>query len=261
MRVENKGSILLLALLIMTSVMVASVGMSSLILGSLQQTRLLDNAAIAYYAAESGVEDALFTARRLDAKLDAQSSAMLGNGATWSRSVSTKETVLHVGTLPQDAVAEVALYDPDDVDAVLDISFVKVTWDDACTGASILRSTLIGWDATGWTPNAVMNQFVHSPDGALIAIPTSRLHRLRLIAKNCDLQNVVVTALKDTVGVLTAVDIPGRLKIVATGTYANVNQTLTATIPRRTPLSGLFDFVLFSECSLVKGSIGSCPTP
>src|SRR5688572_19684164 len=60
----ERGTVLLMALIVMTGVVISSVGMGSLILSSLQRTRVIDNAGVAYYAAESGVEEALFLARR-----------------------------------------------------------------------------------------------------------------------------------------------------------------------------------------------------
>ena len=40
---------------------------------------------------------------------------------------------------------------------------------------------------------------------------------------------------------------------------AGVEQKLLVTLPRQTPLSGVYDFVVFSECSIVKGGSISCP--
>jgi hypothetical protein len=47
--------------------------------------------------------------------------------------------------------------------------------------------------------------------------------------------------------------------IDVTGTYSSTKQRLIVSIPRQEPLSGLYDFAVFSECSLVKGSPISCP--
>jgi len=258
---DQKGSVLLLALMIMSSVVIASVGMSSLILASLQQSRVLDNAAIAYYAAESGIEDALFSARRDEELPTVESGIALSNDAAWDRTVEDKEWIIYPGTIVQDAVTEIALYDPDAPTDDTGIANVRVEWSDDCGGFSVLQATLVGWQSGGaiaWDANASTRLFtLDAGGGADVTMPVSgRLYRLRLAAKKCALQNVSVDATNASGG---AVQIPGRIKVDSTGTYSNARQTITATLPRRAPLSGLFDFVIFSECSLVKGGTGSCP--
>lgn len=44
------------------------------------------------------------------------------------------------------------------------------------------------------------------------------------------------------------------------GSYVGTRQRITVTLPQELPASGLFDHVVFSECSLVKGGPATCPS-
>lgn len=267
----ERGTVLLMALVVMSGVVISSVGLGSLILSSLQQTRAIDSASVAYYAAESGVEDALFTARHRDAAghladgqavLPANVSApkTLTNNATWTRAVSGRESVIYAGTVPQDSFIEVALYDPDAQTTSQDIGRVQIDWSDSCGGCSVLQSSLVGWQSGGpviWDPNAATALYTWNLSGASITLADpNRLYRLRLEAKKAAMENVQIRAYNGAGGATT---LPGRVRVDAVGSFGNVKQKLTATLPRRVPLAGIFDFVVFSECSLVKGGAISCP--
>lgn len=243
----------------MATVVIASTGLSSLILSSLQQTRALDGAATAYYAAESGIEDALFTARRTNVFPPSVPAAQtLANGATWTRTVQGGQPVMYVDAIPQDSLVEAALYDPDAPTTATDIDHVQITWTDQCSGCSVLKATLVGWLAGGpivWDPNATTYQFTGGT-ASLSVGGVGKLYRLRLVASGAAIDSVQIRAYN---AANAPVNIPGQVNVTATGDYGGVRQTLIATFPRETPLSGVFDFVLFSECSLVKGGTSLCP--
>ncbi|MEY4744819.1 MAG: hypothetical protein RL272_764 [Candidatus Parcubacteria bacterium] len=260
------GTVLLMALIVMSGVVIASMGLGSLILSSLQQTRAVDSAAVAYYAAESGIEEALFNCADCSWRRSGSLPPAVGtprtltNNAAWKRTVSSRESVIYAGTVPQDGILELALYDPDAPTASQDIGRVQVDWTDACGGCSVLQASLVGWVSGGpvvWDPNATTALYTWNVSGA--SIPTadpSRLYRLRLGAKKAAMQNVQVRAYD---GGGAATTLPGRIRIDAEGSFGNVKQKLTASLPRKVPLAGIFDFVVFSECSLVKGGAISCP--
>lgn len=255
---DERGTVLLFALMIMSSVIITSGSVAAVIIGSLQQSRAIDNSIVAYYAAESGVEEALFKVRRDGVMPDAVVSPQaMGNGASWTRTVAPSEPVVYAGTLAQDALVEIALYDPDQPTTETPVASVSVSWTDDCGGCSVLEAAMVGWQSGGpiiWDPNAAT--YLFSGGSASLSAMTGRLYRLRLLARGSDLMNVQIRAY-DSSG--QAVEVPGRVKVVATGIYVNVRQSLTITMPRETPLSGLYDFVVFSECSLVKGGTITCP--
>jgi Tfp pilus assembly protein PilX len=258
----ERGTVLLMALIIMSGVVISSMGVGSLIVSSLQQSRSLDNGISAFYAAESGVEDGLYAVRHQDALPSVVTTPRtLGNNATWTRAVTNSESVVYAGTISQDSSYEISLYNPDASTTPSNIDHLQITWTDSCSGCTVAQTSLVGWKSGGpvlWDPNAAVNLYTWSGSGVTVSIPDlTKLYRFRIAAKNASMQNVQIRAF-DGSGVPTTV--PGRVRIDAIGTFNQNSQKLTATLPRGVPLSGIFDFVVFSECSLVKGtSAGSCP--
>lgn len=234
--------------------------MGALILNSLQQTRIVDNSLVAYYAAESAIEEGLFRFRRDgDPPGAVTTPQVLDNGAEWTRQIETAEPVIYM-TIPKDSLAEVALYDPDEPIETTTIKSVKVWWNDDCGGCSVLHTTLVGW-----LPQAISEfesttyRYTWNPASPTVTIPLGglqQLYRLRLRADGGTMEDVEIRAV-DASG--ADVDLPGRVKIDARGHYVNTQQRLTVTMPRQVPLSSVYDFVVFSECSLVKGGPISCP--
>ena len=275
-RHERSGTVLLLALLILSTVVIMSSGLSSLILSSLQQTRAIDSSIVAYYAAESAAEQALHAIRKgpdlgsdWAATLTTADPQALGNGATWTRLVASSERTIEA-TIAQDAFVEVALYDPDNENQSLTdkIARVEVRWtfDEDCSASVCpgLTAAVLEWSpgTATWTGRtSETRRFLGVADVrtgiALIELadPDS-LHKLRLRAEYGKLKNVEIQAFASDD---TPVPLPGRVRIDAWGRYGDTQQHLTVRLPRRTPLSGLYDFAVFSECSIVKGYPISCP--
>jgi hypothetical protein len=270
--------VLLLALLVLSSVVITSTGLSSLILSSLQQTRAIDSSIVAYYAAESAAEQALYALRRgpdlgegWAATLTSTEPQALGNGATWTRRVSSTERSIDA-TIAQDSFLEVALYDPDDESRSLAerAARVEISWtfDEDCaeTPCPGLTASVLEWipGTPNWSGRAVETQRFLGVAGtktgaASIAFDPDtldRLRKVRLRAEYGKLKNVQIQAFALDGSV---VPLPGRIRIDAWGQYNETQQHLTIRLPRRTPLLGLYDFAIFSECSIVKGYPISCP--
>lgn len=259
---HSRGTVLLMALIVMSSVVISSVGLGSLILSSLQQTRVIDSAIVAYYAAETGAEDALFFSRRSGAlPANVSVATALTNGATWKRAVDDKESVIYAGTILEDSLVEIPLFNPD-TQTTANIAKVDVTWTDSCSGCTVLAASTVGWLPGGvWDPlnpatvGIGVTQYVGGNAQLPIAAP-NKLYRLRLAARKGAIENVQIRAYD---GVNAPVSLPSRVKIDSRGSFGGVEQKLLVTLPRQTPLSGVYDFVVFSECSIVKGGSISCP--
>lgn len=268
MRIQNmtdRGSVLLLALLIMTTVIISSVGLSSLILSSLQQSRVIDNSVTAYYAAESAIEDALYDTANAQDGLPLPDAATLGNGARWTRTVAMAENAVFT-VIPQDDLLEISLYDPLQPITATDLSRVRVWWTDECGGCSAIQASLVGWlpQQLAWDQDSTTQTLragsASSPLVISLADP-NRLYRLRLRALNADLKNVEIRVFSDVNVVDEPRDIPGRVRIDARGLFRDAQQRISVTLPQREPGSGLLDFALYSECSIVKGGPATCPPP
>lgn len=278
-QMPRRGTVILLSLLVLSSVVIAAAGLGSLILSSLQQTRIIDSAIIAYYAAESSVEEALYLLRRGEdvdpASLSTADPQPLGNGATWQRQVGLGESVVRT-EIPRDSFQEFTLFDPDAMfneaaNRGLDIAKIVVDWapEAGCGTVDLpcprLNVTVLQWqrELIAWSENAAKTSvYTSTPEeprsSATIALddPLNRFYKLRLRADDADLRDVAVS-FYDSADQLT--NVPGRVLIQATGDYGGTRQQLTVRLPRKPPLSGIFDFAIFSECSVVKGYPISCP--
>jgi hypothetical protein len=194
----------------------------------------------------------------------------LGNGATWTRRVVSTERTINTN-IAQDAFLEVALYDPDNEAASLTdkIASVEVRWtfEEDCSVTLLcpgLTATVLEWapGTASWSGRtSATRRFLGNPDDqtgtALVELDDpDNLHKLRLRAEYGELKNVEIQAYSSEGA---PVPLPGRVRIDAWGQYGGTQQHLTVRLPRRTPLSGLYDFAVFSECSIVKGYPISCP--
>jgi hypothetical protein len=261
----TSGSVLLFALLIMSSVVIGSIGIGTLIFDLLQQTRITDSSTLAFYAAESGIEQSLFNARRTGKIPDSYGELEANNLANitkwWGSATGTTEIIYT--EINENDFIEVDLYDPDAPAIATNIDHVEVIWSDSCVGCSVLRASVASWlpgAQITWTEDTARFDHPFEFIGGFAELslgPPTKLYKLRLRAKNNTLENVVIRAHDSLENVQS---IPGRLTIDLIGQHLDVRRRLIATLPRSAPLSGIFDFVIFSECSLVKGGRPiSCP--
>ena len=120
---------------------------------------------------------------------------------------------------------------------------------------------MVGWNPgapIAWVPNSQTQTYDFASNPAWISTgPPNKLYKLRLRAMNADLDNVSIQAYD---GANNPVSLPGRIEIDVTGVFGQTRRSLQASMLHGAPLSGIFDFVVFSECSLVKGNRPiSCP--
>ena len=90
---------------------------------------------------------------------------------------------------------------------------------------------------------------------ALTSLDPNHAYRIRLRAVNGTATNVTVQVYRGG----TLVAFPGDITLGAEGTYGRATQKITVTMPKLDVLSGLYSFVVFSECQLLKG-VGGSPT-
>jgi hypothetical protein len=277
----ESGNVLLLALLVMAGIMTAGLAIGSIILNEIKQARNIDFASVAYFAAESGVEQALYKFRREDAVITCPagtcdtngfctlgdnepcigSRGNLSNQSFWTRTVTDKELQIY-GKIKKDESLQVDLFDPEGA-AAAGVESIKIAWTPECVSpaASMIEVAYIAWDpAVGWISDSEQ-RFKYSA----VASPainngfsSVKSYRVRIKALYCDISNLIVTALANNDAVAPEVQIPARVVLNSIGNFSNLRQAIKMTMPRRSPMSGLYDYVLFSECSLVKGEEAAC---
>lgn len=277
---QKQGSVLLLSLLVMSGVLIVGASLGTISVLNLRQARVIDDAVIAFAAAESGAEQTLYQIRRVgatSATLDANpdhddspvsSGVPMGNGARWSRDLESTETTIFT-SIPKDRSYEVVLWDPEAPASPAGAESMTFAWDDLCGGTSGLEVLATGWNpaaAGGFNPSVAFHgdspalTFLHlDPQVVDNDFMASKAYRVRLRAKNCDIFNLAITAYStDDPSAGVQVPIPSRLAVESVGTYGTARQALELRLPRLQPLSGAFDFVIFSQCSILKGVTGAC---
>lgn len=280
----QEGTILLLALLIMSGVLIVGASLGTISLINLRSAHVIDDAVVGFAAAESGSEQTLYQLRRAgtsSADLNAypsddDDSALAGpamtNGSSWERALTSDETTLFT-SIPLNKTYEIVLWDPETPASPAGVESLAFSWDDDCGGTSGIEVLAAGWDpgaAGGFNPvvgfhgDSPTLTFLHTePEVVDNGFDASKAYRVRVRAKNCDIFNMAVTAYDADDGAAgpgLVVPIPSRVAVTVSGDYGSARQALQLTLPRLQPLSGVFDYVIFSQCSILKGVSGSsCP--
>ncbi len=244
----------------MSSILLAGMAAGSLVLTGIRTARDADAAQVAYYAAESGNERALYEIRKLGVSPRTLArTETLANGASYQRDI-VQEAAPIFTTIPENSVSELVLYDPAGSPPSGGVASVKISWDASCApNLSVLELSSVTFrPGEGWMPG--ITQFRYANPGPVtytLPDPGAQGARLRIRAERCDAVNVRIDAFDLN---NTPVAFPDRAAIVSTGAYQGTRQASQVVAPTVTTLSGIFDFVLFSECDIAKGGAApSCP--
>lgn len=278
---DSQGNVLLLALLVMAGIMTAGLAIGAIIINEIRAAKNVDFASLAYYAAESGVEQALYKFRKEDAVIECptgecgingfcangesciRSNGILENQSSWTRTVTNKEWQIY-SKIKKDETLQVDLYDPDNVTAAVGIESIKIEWTPQCVppASSMIEVSYIAWNpSVGWGEESE-KRFKYSAIASPVinnGFSSTKAYRLRIKAFYCDISNLIVTAWANNDANAPQVQIPARIILNSIGNFSNLRQAIKMTMPRKSPMSGLYDYVLFSECSLVKGEEPTCP--
>ena len=100
-------------------------------------------------------------------------------------------------------------------------------------------------------------QYGFAPAMDISGLDPTKAYRLRLRALNGDVSNLTIQVSRGG----AVMPFPGDITLGAQGNYGNATQKIVVTMPKLDVLSGLYSFVVFSECQLVKGLPGTpvCP--
>lgn len=252
------GSILPLALVMTLTILLAGVSIGTVVLEGVKRAKDTDDSVGAYYMADAGVERQLFEVRKNNEPLSYVNT--LGGaafGGTWvSTGALDQPSQKIIPLIPTNGFAVLDLFDPDKINEKPGIGAVKITWDSACAPASSnLEASYASWDLGVPAPQwPTTNQYaIESKVGGgtvTINLNDQRAYRLRLRAFDCDAKNIHITTY-DAIGNPKAY--PGDITLTAEGTYGRATQKISVLMPKQDILSGLFGYVIFSECSLYKG--------
>jgi len=259
------GSTLLLAMLVMAAILSVSAATSSLVINEVQQSVLLDKSIVAFYSAEAGLERGLFEVRHKDfGPVDLNDlNETLSNGASYQLAASNSEDSIYTSLTADDSY-QLDLYNPDSFEALINpIKAIRLSWSGS---GSWLEVKWTPWTTAGVldNPKTVYLSQVASPAIVQLYDSSAYLYRLRLIARKADIANLTITAYNNVDPVANCqplescqVPIPGRVSIKGVGVYPSgstiaAKQAILVTMPIKSPLSGLYDYVLYSEEDVTK---------
>jgi len=273
-KTNQTGTALLLALIVMSALVAGGVAIGTVIVNEIRQARQLDQAIIAHYGAESGAERLLFFWR------ETRDNNLFTQGCPLSAVDNDKSQVgwncsLNPGTLQQLSfnlsqyqVEEFPLYNPNDLSVGKDFQSAVISWSDADASNLYdpwLEVTLLEWPRSpsvnfASSKNIIKRVFKCSPtSGATCDIITmndfspSNSYIVRLRALKDDVENVTIKFFSSDNGVGNPIDFSDYIRVADfTGDYRGVKQGVRVRFPVVEPSSSMFDFVLFSEESLLK---------
>jgi len=291
---NKSGTILLYSLLVVSFIAAIAVTLSVIVVNELKLTSGAANATLAYYAAESGIERGLYAVKlmRNDGTSTLSSAvteigsfpkagdASFENGADYSNGQTSSKTseiineeVIENSYIQADyynvenplsdaGVVQIVVSNGPDApetnpnpDTWAEVSWTA--WDSNGTlGTSTSARKVIGPTDlqpdppadTGWP--ITLDVFSDQP-----IVPVG--YRVRIKSLFGDLSSLSVIPYDGAGGQVT--DLPSQLEIKSVGELSKFKQSLTATVPWKLPLHGLYDYVIFSEGDILKTVILSRP--
>ncbi len=266
-----EGSILPFAVIMTGMILLAAIAIGSVVLSGVKRAKDTDSSVGAYALADSGVERQLFEIRKNNRTLADVNTlgATYPDGSSWVSTGSLEPaTQKIIPIIPTSTFAVLDLFNPDDITEKPGIAKVTIEWTNhpSCAGSNAaIEASYASWDLASGGPPPTWpdsNQYtIESKTGGgtlLVNLDVDRAYRLRLRAFTCAASNVKVTTY-DLLG--SAKSYKGDITLSAEGTYGGTTQKIAVKMPKQDVLSGIFSYVIFSECTLYKdeaGGSGGC---
>ncbi len=288
---KQRGAVLLLALMLLSLVMFSTLSLATILVTELRSSRFSDNAIVAHYAAESGSEQALFllkearsvdelnvadpykqffypvspTHRRVDnfGAMDQQRLYDLTK-------ISTTSDDFVAYNIPVNSSAQLDIFDPlqENVPPTTFVSNLHINWQANTSGATNdrLELTLLKYsnisgkleiDPANDNPRKIY--FLCGNDNgqcitADISLSPNSFYHVTVRPIDHDLKKVVISTSDDSGN---SVGIPSQLFIKTIGHYRDASQEVTVQTPWDNGASDLFNYVIFSDASLIKNILNT----
>ncbi|MFA5052289.1 MAG: pilus assembly PilX N-terminal domain-containing protein [Patescibacteria group bacterium] len=270
---NNSGVVLVYSLLVMGLLTAIALTVSLVIINELRLTSSATDGSLAYYAAESGIERGLYGIKTMRsagvvplstavATIAAYADTFTSNSAVFDAEQTESSTSLIVDRyIGENEYAQADYYNADDPLSPSNVDHVVVS-NNGTDPNSWAEVSWIGWDNTGTLGTSVSaKKVIGSTDlsnGWSITLASAYSgspvgYRLRIRALFGPLSSFSVIPYDSSNNIVT--NLPSQVIIKSVGRRNSFKQALTATVPWRIPLSGLYDYVLFSEGELEKNII------
>jgi hypothetical protein len=256
-RNAQPGNVLLYALLVIAAILSSAIVISNFVQSSVRQTTQINNYAKAYYTSESGNERLLYSVRK-EGTIPAEGDCGLPAGSLDCSWENAKGPMNEIEVwLEKDQTFQFDLFDPDNNKSSLGVESIWLDWTNP-TGR--LEVTKVGWDVNQFVrwpehPDSSVEKmiFSHTSGGAIDNSPVNyENYRVRIKPLYYRAGWLTIKLYDQDNAGGNLVGLPYYVNIKTRGSYNDVNAVLSTHTTRSNPALGLFDYVLFSEQSLVK---------
>lgn len=236
---QDRGSVLLLALLILSSVLAATTAVSTLVVREIRSNRQIDDAVIAYYAAESGIEKGLWqiTVTPPSGPLTAPATTTsLGNDARITLQMKNVGTAIVIPFLAKNTKTNVDIYNPSGTTVETFVAGVTALTIEKEEGVITVRCREWQGSAGAFTDDCA-GATIDANGNGISDLNGTRAYRVTLEAGGDDVRRMRVSGIKAEADGGGLAQLPMPLTIESTGAFATSRQALSITLP--TP--SLFD--------------------
>jgi len=261
----RRSSTLLMSLLILSTVLVIAASVGQIAFIEIMLVKSNNETVVATYAAESALEQGAYRVRYYNDTLpNLAQSKVLVNNSSWTRIASSTEGSLVLRPLPKNLTRGFDFYDPETGGAGGRES-VKVTID-SCDGSEWIELGFQPFDPTTlalgnfqkvrYNCAAGTNQVIYN--NSVQATSAYRLYVRYVQGTPTALSRLTVTGCTGDNGGLPC-SLPGRIDIAATGSFRGATRMMNLVMPRLSPVTGVFDYGVFSECQIIKDPTNPSP--
>ncbi len=280
---SRRGSTLLMALLIMTTMLAVGLSVGQIIFLEINLVKNNNETIVATYAAESALEQGAYRVRVYADTLPVLSgSKVLSNNASWTRTAVSTVGSLVLRPLPKDLTRGFDFYQPDSPSSG-DPLLVCYNSHPGAGCREAVRITVASCDGSEWIElgyqsfdpaslalgtfkkirypcPAGTNQIIYNNDPQTAL--AYRLYVRYVQGNSASLSRVDVTACTNDncTGGGNVVSLPGFVDITALGSFRGSTRTMDLVMPRLSPVTGIFDYGIFSECSITKDPTNPSPS-
>lgn len=255
---RRSGSTLLMSLLVLSTLLIVAVSISQMVAIEAALTRSNNETVIASYAAESALEQGAYRVRNLGTAVsDLSGSASLGNQSSWTRTASSTVAAVVLRKLPKDQSRGFDFFDSDSPTSAGKES-VKITID-TCDGSEWIEIGYQPFDPVSYAFGTFQKFRYNCPAGSnrvivnngIMGSAAYRLYVRYVQGNSATIDRLTIQGCSQNDGGGSC-DMPGVIDMTAKGLYRGSSRTMDLVLPRLSPVSGIFNYGIFSECQIIK---------
>ena len=227
----RRGSVLLLALLILSAVLAATTAVSTLVVREIRLNKQIDDAVIAYYAAESGIEKGLWqiSVTPLSGVVATQpTTTSLSNNVRVTLQTKNVGTTIDLPFLAKNTKTNVDMYNPNGITA--ETFAAGVTSLTIAKEGGTITVLCREWQGNAGAFTDDCTGVTIDPNGnGMSGLNKERAYRVTIKAGSDDVRHIRISAIKEDGSRMTQLPIP--FTIESAGAFTTSRQALSITLP------------------------------